>query len=111
MKRTKNNPYNRPNKVAIGFMRQEDNRKKQGKQRIGNPAHPDFNEVVNTLCVRGTLCKVLPMWLYRTRKTIYHPTDPTFTKEVFILNDKGKQYLNHKKRMKIKWAAPNPILL
>ena len=97
----KNILKHRPNRIAKGFTKQEENRKAKGKTRIGNPVHPNFNHIVNTLVVRGTLDELgAGYWMFKKRVIINHPTDAGFKKEVFVLSELGKNKLKRLKQKK-----------
>ena len=94
---------NRQNRTAIGFSLNEERRVKHGKVRISNPKHPDYNEekdrILLGLMVRGTT-DVLKGGYYMLCKKIKieHPTDKGFFKEVYVLNEFGKNRLKKLKQ-------------
>lgn len=87
----------RPNKLANGFCLNDDRHRKNGKQRISNHNHPDFNKRGNyhdvlALNVRGTT-DVLGRanWLQIKKVMKPHPTDRGYFKEVYVLSEAGKR--------------------
>ena len=84
----------RPNKLAQGFTKNEERRKRQGKSRIANPVHPDYQSDLGKLIVWGTtdeLAKGVNFMFKRIRKQ--HPTDFGYSKDFYVLSDFGKSKL------------------
>jgi hypothetical protein len=97
---TFSNVKNRPNKQAKGFTKHYERREKMGRQRVTNPKHPLYKpkeKIINTLIVKGTL-DVLKGYTFLKKKVILeHPIDKGYFKEVYVLSDMGKNYLQRLK--------------
>ena len=93
----------RPNKQAKGFTKHYYQMKEKGRRFIENPVHPNFNHILNTLIVRGTLDHLAKGKTFYFKKIkIQHPTDMGFYKEAYVLTDSGKRRLQTMKRLKAK---------
>ena len=98
---------NRPNKVAGGFTKQSERWDTQGRVRISNPQHPEFNKrgtyrEVLSLTVRGTTDVLTSMHHHLFKKVKKeHPIDKGYFKEVLVLSDWGRTKLRTKKYDKL----------
>lgn len=84
------------------MMANEERRQAQGRKRVDNPKHPEYNKrgtyvSVLHLMVKGTTCQTMNLQFLIKRVTVAHPTDYGYYKEVYVLNDMGKSALRRKK--------------
>lgn len=102
------NVKDRPNRVAKGFTKQSERWKIQGRVRISNDKHPDYNKRGNAmdvlkLTVRGTTDELLGLGMFLKKKVKKeHPIDKGYFKEVYVLSDFGKNKLKRLKNENIK---------
>ena len=82
----KPNPYNRPNKLAVGVNKTEYRNIARGKGRTSNTKHIAYN---------GEQSRIVLALAKKVKKE--HSTDKGYYREVYILSDYGKTLLKNKK--------------
>lgn len=100
------NIENRLNKTAKGFTKHYERWAQQGRQRIGNYKHPQYNNRGNakevlSLIVNGTTDELKGLgWIYKKLVEKEHPTDKGYFKKVYILTDAGRLRLKSARKRK-----------
>ena len=93
----------RPNKVAKGFTKHYEQRKKQGRELVLNEKHPAYRQktpMLLKLMVKGTTDSLIGFTYMRKRVIVKHPTEFGYFKEAYVLSSMGKAKLQRLKREK-----------
>ena len=93
--------YNtRPTKVANGYSKVLADRERIHRGFREKEGYEEKTRILLSLAVRGTTDPLGSMRFYVKSVIKHHPDDPSYTKRVLVLNDRGHTKVERKRRWK-----------